>query len=257
MICYTRNFEDVLIQRVFADIEQGFYIDVGASQPVFDSNTYGLYSSGWSGIAVEPNLSEELIQSWHESRPGDALLEAAVGNESGELTFHVFQADQISTGSEASVAHWKKNGKEPTHVKTVQQVTLDSIVEIKPDITDWHLLCIDVEGMEFKVLQGLNWQVHRPWLVVLEATVPGSPKPNHQEWEPYLLSQGYVFAYFDAVNRYYVAQEHQELLVHFELPPNVWDNFRFYNELLLTYQLNQAQEEIAHLKAKQAELTVV
>ena len=46
MICYTRNFEDVLIQRAFADIEQVFYVDVGACLPVADSNTYGLYTSG-------------------------------------------------------------------------------------------------------------------------------------------------------------------------------------------------------------------
>ena len=257
MICYTRNFEDVLIQRAFADIEQGFYVDVGACLPVADSNTYGLYTSGWTGIAVEPNVSEELLKMWRETRPGDVLLEKAVSNESGDLEFHVFGAGQISTGSKASVAHWKENGQEPTHVKTVEQITLNTIIEAQPNVTDWHLLCIDVEGMEYNVPQGLNWEAHRPWVVVLEAVWPGSPRPNHQEWEPYLLSKGYVLAYFDAVNRYYVAQEHKELLVHFQLPPNAWDNFRFYNEIVLEYQLGQAQEEIARLTAKQAELATV
>ncbi|MFT7227845.1 MAG: hypothetical protein ACI8PW_000422 [Methylophilaceae bacterium] len=54
-----------------------------------------------------------------------------------------------------------------------------------------------------------------------------------------------------------MAQEHKELLMHFQLPLNVWDNFRFYNEIVLEYQLDQAQEEIARLTAKQAELATV
>ncbi|MFT7227846.1 MAG: FkbM family methyltransferase [Methylophilaceae bacterium] len=156
MNCYTHNFEDVLIQRAFADIEQGFYVNVGAFLPVADSNTYGLYTSNWTGIAIEPNVSEELLKMWCETCSGDVLLEKAVSNESGDLEFHVFNAGQISTGSKASVAYWKENGHEPTHVKTVAQVTLNTIIEAQPDMTDWHLLYIDVEGMEYDVLQGLN-----------------------------------------------------------------------------------------------------
>jgi hypothetical protein len=136
MICYTRNFEDVLIQRAFADIEQGFYVDVGACLPFADSNTYGLYTSGWTGIAVEPNVSEELLKMWRKTRSGDVLLDQAVSNESGDLEFHVFNARQISTESKASVAYWKENGHEPTHVKTVEQVTLNTIIEAQPDVTD-------------------------------------------------------------------------------------------------------------------------
>ena len=109
------------------------------------------------------------------------LLDQVVSNESGDLEFHVFSAEQVSIESKASVAYWKENGHEPTHVKTVEQVMLSTIIEVQPDVTDWHLLCINVEGVKHNVLQGLNWEAHRPWVVVLEAVWPGSPRPNHQK----------------------------------------------------------------------------
>lgn len=254
MICYTRNFEDVLIQRVFSDVPAGFYVDVGACMPVIDSNTYGLYSTGWTGVAVEPLLPDALRQTWQETRPRDTLVQEALGSSTGEIDFHIFEASQLSTGSQVSLDHWQANGLTPTQINTVQQTTLNDIMRKQKNVDEWHLLCIDVEGMEFDVLKGLDWQKHRPWLVVLEAVWPGTPTPNYQEWEPYLLEQGYTFAYFDAVNRYYVAQEHSDLLEHFKMPPNVWDNFRMYSELVLEHNLTAAQKEIASLQSQNADL---
>ena len=54
MISYSSNFEDVILQRVFADIAQGSYIDVGASLPIEESNSFALYQKGWRRIAIEP-----------------------------------------------------------------------------------------------------------------------------------------------------------------------------------------------------------
>jgi hypothetical protein len=41
-----------------------------------------------------------------------------------------------------------------------------------------------------------------------------------------LLTAGYRFAWFDALNRFYVAEEHHERLTpRLALPPDVFDNF--------------------------------
>ena len=39
MISYAQNFEDVVLNRVFHDVKDGRYIDVGAYDPVIDSVT--------------------------------------------------------------------------------------------------------------------------------------------------------------------------------------------------------------------------
>ena len=65
MICYARNFEDVILQRVFAKVSQGCYLDVGASIPIVDSNTFALYEKGWRGVAMEPLPYR---QQWEQAR---------------------------------------------------------------------------------------------------------------------------------------------------------------------------------------------
>jgi hypothetical protein len=55
MISYAQNFEDVLLGRVFHNRTDGFYVDVGAGDPVELSVTKWFYDLGWSGINIEPN----------------------------------------------------------------------------------------------------------------------------------------------------------------------------------------------------------
>ena len=54
IISYAQNYEDVLLNRLFSDCPNGFYIDVGACHPVVHSVTKLFYERGWHGINVEP-----------------------------------------------------------------------------------------------------------------------------------------------------------------------------------------------------------
>ncbi|MFA5216695.1 glycosyltransferase [Sulfuricurvum sp.] len=51
-ISYAKNSEDILLDRVLHDIRRGFYLDIGASDPLMDSATALLYEKGWRGINV-------------------------------------------------------------------------------------------------------------------------------------------------------------------------------------------------------------
>jgi FkbM family methyltransferase len=243
MICYTRNFEDVILQRVFADVSAGRYIDVGASHSVIDSNTYALYCKGWRGVAVEPLPYRD---HWARDRPRDVLLSAVAGAQAGSLQLQIYdQAQQISTASEQTVDYWRKNGVQPSRSITVPVVTLDEVIASHLHDQPLHLVSVDVEGMEKTVLQGLDLRLHRPWVIVLEAVTPGSPRPAHHEWEGLLLEAGYLMSYFDGVNRFYLAREQRHLLGRFALPPNVWDQFVPFRQM-------QLEERVAHLEAQLA-----
>jgi FkbM family methyltransferase len=248
MICYTRNFEDVILQRVLADVSIGTYIDVGASKPIKDSNTYALYQKGWRGVAIEPLPYR---QHWMEARPEDVLLSAAVGAQAGTLTLQVYdQAQQISTGSPDTYAYWKQKGVHPTRRFDVPMLTLNQvIVEHLPDRA-LHLLSIDVEGMETEVIKSLDLSVHRPWVIIVEATLPGSRTRTHQMWEAYLLDAGYVMTYFDGANCFFLAPEQSHLLERFDLPPNVWDKFLMAKDLESAATIKQLREQVAELEAR-------
>jgi FkbM family methyltransferase len=255
MICYTRNFEDVILQRVFSDVAQGCYLDAGASIPINDSNTYALYQKGWRGVAIEPLPYYQ--GQWKLNRPEDVWLNAAVGAETGQLTLQIYgKARQISSGSIENITHLQQNGIYPDHNIQIPMLTLNQVIaEHVPD-RPLHLISIDVEGMEYEVLKGLDLQTHRPWIIVLEATFPGTAIPSHQAWEPYLLEAGYLMAYFDGVNRFYLAQEQGHLLERFSLPPNVWDDFQMAKQLELEAQVTKLKAQLTNL-AQMADLAQI
>jgi hypothetical protein len=99
-------------------------------------------------------------------------------------------------------------------------------VQHVPEGHDVHFLKVDVEGLNEAALRGNDWSKYRPWIIVVEATRPISQQESHEEWELILLTADYHFAYADGLNRYYVANEHAELLPSFMYPPNVFDDFK-------------------------------
>lgn len=250
MICYTRNFEDVILQRVFADIARGFYLDVGASMPMKDSNTYALYERGWRGIALEPL---PFCQHWAQNRPEDQFLNVAVGARSGQVKLHIYQSSQISSAMPATVAHWRKHGRSAYTQLVVPCVTLNEVLAGHLAGRELHLVSIDVEGMEHEVLKGIDLQRYRPWVIVIEAVLPGDPKHTHHEWEPLLLRSRYVEVYFDGVNRFYLAEERENLRERFALPPNVWDEFETAAQISLQKENAALKAELTALRTKLAD----
>jgi len=252
MICYTRNFEDVMLQRVFADVPKGNYLDVGASLPVEDSNTYALYQQGWRGVAMEPLPLEKF---WRQNRPEDVFLNVAVGAQPGNVTLHVFDAAQLCSAMPDTVVHWAQHGREPLGNIQVSCVTLNQVVDEHLPDHELHILSIDVEGMEHEVLKGLDLSRHRPWVIVLEVVLPGSTTQSPHSWEPDLLAAGYLDAYFDGVNRFYLARERGHLLERFSLPPNVWDGIVLASQLALQQENENLKAELTSLRETQSRLS--
>ena len=251
-LSFTRNFEDVMINRARGAVANGFYIDVGGYQPISDSNTCALYQRGWRGLVVEPQA--RLHPQWAKHRPEDILVGAAVGDTDGEVTFNEFPwNDQAATIAPDIVAMHQREGREVKSY-TLPQLTLNSLLEKYRLQGDIHLLSIDVEGAEKAALNGLDRTRFRPWLIVLESVLPNRPVTNYADWEPLLLTTGYTFVYFDAVNRFYLANEHLDLQPHFNHPPCVWDNFVDHRLVHAQQVAAKAQADLEQLKAQLREL---
>ncbi len=78
---------------------------------------------------------------------------------------------------------------------------------------------------EAAVLRSADLQVWRPRTIVVEATVPLTARPSHQEWEPYVLAAGYRLALFDGLNRFYARDDEPEVYERLSVPANVLDNY--------------------------------
>ena len=74
--------------------------------------------------------------------------------------------------------------------------------------------------------------IYRPWVLVIESTLPNTAVESFEEWEHGVSAAGYSFACFDGLNRFYVADEHADLAGRLALPPNVHDKFVTYGQYL-------------------------
>lgn len=229
-ISYAQNCEDVLLWRALGQIKNGFYIDVGANDPVDHSVTKAFYDAGWSGINIEPLPA--LHESFVSQRPRDTNLAVAAGASDGILTLFDVPSVNGWASPERAVADAHRASGYQVAELTVPVRTLASICAnyVKGDI---HFLKVDVEGFEGEVLRGMDFERWRPWVLVIEATLPNSRVTNHETWEALVTSQRYRFAHFDGLNRYYVAEEHAELLEVLSIQPNVFDEY-------ITHHLDKA-----------------
>ncbi|WP_421873076.1 FkbM family methyltransferase [Nitratireductor rhodophyticola] len=220
-VSYAQNFEDVILWRALKHVEKGFYIDVGAQDPVIESVSLAFYENGWRGVHVEAD--PHYAQLLREARPDEDVIEAAAGREDGEIEFFAVADTGLGTGDKNVARTHEADGRivKPSRVRCMRfNQILDRYGE-----QAIHWLKIDVEGMEESVIDGWGSSKVRPWVVVVESTFPLTTKQNHSTWEPKLFALGYEFCYFDGLNRFYVSKEHPELKVSFGPGPNFFDDF--------------------------------
>lgn len=234
-VSYAQNYEDIMLWRALKHIEQGFYVDVGANDPIIDSVTKLFYDAGWSGINIDP--VEKFIEKYHLLRERDVSISKAVSDEKGVMQLWQCDIPGWSTLDRTVVAKHESEGYEG-YWSEVSINTLTAILD-EQNVSDIHFLKVDVEGAEYPVLKGNDWSKYRPWIVLIEATVPNTQISDYDECEKLLLENQYHHIYSDGLNRYYVANEHSELDVSFEYPPNVFDDFISHRESQLQSDLDE------------------
>ena len=221
IISYAQNFEDVILWRALGRIENGFYIDIGAQHPFVDSVSRAFYEKGWRGISVE--ATPAYANLLRDDRPDELIIQAAVSKRSGVLQFYEIPNTGISTGDLSIADEHRKRGFIVQEL-VVPCITLENIFSQTKN-KEIHWLKIDVEGMEQDVLESWGNYPARPWVIVVESTIPLTEVESYENWEELLFERGYTFVYFDGLNRFYVSSEHLDITHYFKTPPNVFDDF--------------------------------
>lgn len=222
-VSFAQNLEDVTLWRALGHLENGYYIDVGAYSPHVDSVTHAFYDRGWRGINIEPN--PEYLEQLKARRDRDVNLGTAVSEEAGEAVLHIIENTGLTTLQSDIAEMHARNGWKARQI-TVQTRSLNSIwAEHVPPDQEVHFLKVDVEGHERAVIASLDWTRYRPWIVVVEATVPARDELSCSVWDEILCEAGYEHVYWDGLNRFYLATEHSDLKDAFLNPLDVSDGF--------------------------------
>ena len=127
IISYAQNFEDVMLWRALGHIENGFYIDLGAQDPLIDSVSMAFHEHGWRGIHVEP--TPHYAELLRQQRPGDTVIQAAVGNGPAVLTFFEIPDTGISTADPVIAQQHRERGFD-VHEITVPYIALPTVSEV-------------------------------------------------------------------------------------------------------------------------------
>jgi FkbM family methyltransferase len=150
------------------------YLDIGAAYPVFLSNTYLLYKNGGSGVLVEPDPKS--VARLKEVRTRDTVLDVGVAAKSGSgklllLTASVFNTFSVEAAEKdvSQSRDWKEDQRQDiVGTVDVKLVTINEILEAQFAAGPLHVLSIDVEGMDFAVLSGMDFQRFAPLVICTE-----------------------------------------------------------------------------------------
>ena len=194
--------ENALIQDYFDFKKNGYFVEVGANDPInFNSQSLHLEKGlSWCGVLVEP--IPDLAAKCRKYRPNSKVFECACVALEATDTVSLFiprsskeEADILGRSAiETNIddGHFRFHKEITVKAKTLNSILLDA------GAGQIDLLSIDVEGAELGVLRGFDMGRYRPKLILME------DKHVHLAKHRHLKKQGYVLVKRTRQNCWYV-----------------------------------------------------
>jgi FkbM family methyltransferase len=162
----------VFYEQYFGRFKTGCFVEVGAFDGEFASNTCGLADMGWLGYYIEPvPVFFSKCSVRHAGNPATTVSQIAIGAESKTITLQI--AGPLTTSSKQMADNfrsleWAKDMYENSTSIEVQQIALEEYLTEHGVTPGFHVLVIDVEGAEWDVLRNFDLSRWRPQMVLIE-----------------------------------------------------------------------------------------
>ena len=192
------------MDRLLGNKKKGFFVDIGAYDPYYISNTMRFYRRGWRGINVEPNR-----ESWKRFvtfRPRDINLNVGIGVKKGSLLYYSIDPPTLSTFQEDQAEGYIKRGFTLLEKTKVPVVPLKNILKKYVNKVIVDFISIDVEGMEMDVLKSNDWRAFRPKYICIESCDYSNTKKGRDNYErigEFLKKVGYGCVFNNKLNSFY------------------------------------------------------
>lgn len=206
--CQINNLSNLYLEK-FGYKNNGTFVEVGASDGYYSSNTYGLIEAGWNGLCIEPNIySYELLVKRYKDNNNIKTLQFGIGKE-GKA--NLVMAGALSTTSTEQYNKYKELAWLPTIEGeiTIDMHPLDAVLLENNIHKNFEVLVVDTEGTEYDVLKTFSIDKWMPTMCIVEV------HENHQyhignnvkEINDYFEVAGYDKIYSDQINNIYTIKE--------------------------------------------------
>jgi FkbM family methyltransferase len=155
--------QPVVIDHLLRGLRQGFFLDIGANHPKFNSNTFFFeMERGYRGIALDP--LEQYRDEWQRTRPGTIFMNVAAGAEAGKVTFYQHANND---GWEDQLSFTSLSGDADRFGLVAREVAVIPMADLEAIPQNVAFASIDVEGAESAVLEGFRGSL-RPAVLIVE-----------------------------------------------------------------------------------------
>ena len=204
MTFYSQCGEDkFLYEKFFSNKKNGVYIELGAVDGVFQSNTKFFEDElGWKGILIEPH--EKTFEQLKLNRPNNYLFNDLVSCETEELEYKymddvVAVAGVSNTLTQYHSDEWydkpgclaEKNNW-GINTKLIKPKTLTEIIK-STDIQSIDLFSLDVEGHEYEILKSWDFSVPISVIIIEMLGMDDVAIERENLCKEILTKNGYVF----------------------------------------------------------------
>ena len=182
--------QDLKVIKFYNKKENGFFIEIGASDGLELSNTYLLENKyKWKGICCEPipNNFEKLVKN----RQNSICYNEAVYNQSGlTLSFDIAHNYDLLSGISEHIDKHKSTVDANKTIIQVQTISLLDILDKSNAPSFIEYMSLDTEGSEFEILKNFDFGKYTFGLIDVEHNYV---EPRRTEIKNLLLSKGYIY----------------------------------------------------------------
>lgn len=200
-----------VLDNIFANKKNGFFIELGAADGIINSNTYYMEKElDWDGICIEANPKyHEGLKKNRNCHKDFCPIYSVPGKK---IEFSMVNCGELSgiTNHIGNIGNFKVTDKIQLETKTLTQI-LDKFKA--PKYIDF--LSLDVEGAELEVLKGIDFQKYTIGYMCIEHNYNNKLRDQIRQ---YLRENSYIYARW---NRF------DDEFIHMSLARNyAWSNLK-------------------------------
>ncbi|HWX20986.1 MAG TPA: FkbM family methyltransferase [Candidatus Binatia bacterium] len=229
--------QDEFVWQFFDCRREGFFVEVGANEPVDGSLTWLLEQNGWRGLLVEPQRN--LYEMLQRQRPASQVVCAACTAPGKQGLVDLYIPPRHLEDFATLERNVDDFSVEYERTEKVEAVTLDELLK-RAGCVKVDFVSIDTEGTELDVLRGFSLESHQPALILLEDKGRSLDKHRH------LVRHGYKLVKRTQLNNWYVPRATRFEMTSFGERLSLWRKVFVGYPLRRFRQWRHVRQQVRH-----------